>query len=56
LHRAVCRTSFLSITNPINRAQGSEEGHVYIWDIVEGKVARTLKHHRRPVCSMSYHP
>lgn len=36
--------------------QGSEDGHVHIWDIVEAKVTRLLKHHTRPVCSMSYHP
>lgn len=36
--------------------QGSEDGHVHIWDIVEAKVTRLLKHHSRPVCSTSYHP
>lgn len=36
--------------------QGSEDGHVRIWDIVEAKVTRVLKHHTRPVCSLSYHP
>lgn len=36
--------------------QGSEDGHVHIWDIVEAKVTRQLNHHTRPVCSLSYHP
>lgn len=36
--------------------QGSEDGEVRIWDIVEAKVTRSLKHHTRPVCSLSYHP
>lgn len=29
---------------------------MYIWDIVEAKVTSSLKHHTRPVCSLSYHP
>ncbi|CAN0300228.1 unnamed protein product [Ectocarpus sp. 12 AP-2014] len=55
LHKSYRMESWLANTDA-HVISGSEEGHVYIWDIVEGKVARTLKHHRRPVCSMSYHP
>ncbi|CAM9294107.1 unnamed protein product [Choristocarpus tenellus] len=35
---------------------GSEDCQVYIWDIVESNVVQVLKHHNRPVCSLSYHP
>ncbi len=41
---------------PSPTSQGSEDGNVHVWDIVEAKVTRLLKHHKRPVCSMSYHP
>lgn len=37
-------------------AQGSEDGRVHIWDIVEAKTTHLLEHHTRPVCSLSYHP
>ncbi|CAM9764353.1 unnamed protein product [Sphacelaria rigidula] len=37
-------------------SQGSEDGKVHIWDIVESKVTRLLMHHTRPVGSLSYHP
>ncbi len=36
---------------------GSEDGHVYIWDLVEGKVRHKLKHsNEKTVNSISYHP
>lgn len=44
------------IAHPRHDFQGSEDGHVHVYDIVEAKVTRLLKHHKRPVCSMSYHP
>lgn len=36
--------------------QGSEDGEARIWDIVQAKVTRVLRHHKRPVCGLSYHP
>ncbi|CAM9982030.1 unnamed protein product [Discosporangium mesarthrocarpum] len=35
---------------------GSEDGNVYLWDLVEANVVHVLRHHKRPVCSLSYHP
>lgn len=36
---------------------GSEDGFVYIWDVVEGKVKQRLKHmNERTVHSISYNP
>lgn len=36
--------------------QGSEEGTVHIYDLVEGKEVKKLKEHSRAVCSLAYHP
>lgn len=35
---------------------GSEDGLIYIWDLVDAKVVRTLTGHKKSVCSLSYHP
>eukprot|EP00752_Nemacystus_decipiens_P010298 g9175.t1 len=55
LHKSYRIESWLANTDA-HVISGSEDGHVHIWDIVEAKVSRLLKHHTRPVCSMSYHP
>jgi mitogen-activated protein kinase organizer 1 len=36
---------------------GSEDGHVYMWDLVDAKVKQKLKHlNEKTVHSLSYHP
>lgn len=36
---------------------GSEDGHVYIWDLIEAKVKKKLYHETtRPIHSLSHHP
>jgi mitogen-activated protein kinase organizer 1 len=35
---------------------GSEDGKVYIWDLVEGNVVNTLSGHTKAVSSVAYHP
>ncbi|XP_013396649.1 WD repeat domain-containing protein 83 [Lingula anatina] len=35
---------------------GSEDGKVYVWDLVEGKLLKTLDHGTKTVHSLSYHP
>ena len=36
---------------------GSEDGHVYVWDLVDAKSKQKLKHsNEKTVHSLSYHP
>lgn len=35
---------------------GSEDNNVYIWDLVDSKIVRTLKGHTNIVCGLSVHP
>ncbi|CAM9673423.1 unnamed protein product [Pylaiella littoralis] len=55
LHKSYRMESWLANTDA-HVISGSEDGHVHVYDIVEAKVTRLLKHHKRPVCSTSYHP
>ena len=40
----------------IEYIQGSEDGKVYIWDLVSAKVKNSFSAHSRGVSSLSYHP
>jgi mitogen-activated protein kinase organizer 1 len=46
------------MNNDLNEIiSGSEDGYVYIWDLVDAKVKQKLKHSSdRTVHSLSYHP
>jgi mitogen-activated protein kinase organizer 1 len=35
---------------------GSEDGKIYIWDLVEGKVVKCLEEHKGVVTGVVYHP
>lgn len=35
---------------------GGEDGVITFWELVEARVARQLKGHRRAVCSVARHP
>lgn len=35
---------------------GSEDGKVFVWDLVEGTVVKTLEEHTDVVTSVNYHP
>ena len=35
---------------------GSEDGHIYIWDVMEGNVVSKLSGHSKAVCCVAYHP
>ncbi|TPX70416.1 hypothetical protein SpCBS45565_g01741 [Spizellomyces sp. 'palustris'] len=35
---------------------GSEDGNIYMWDLVEGNLLRTIKAHDRAVTCVAYHP
>ncbi|KAJ1674704.1 WD repeat-containing protein 83 [Spiromyces aspiralis] len=35
---------------------GSEDGSIFIWDMLTASVQRNLRHHRHVVTSVSFHP
>ncbi|KAG0022412.1 hypothetical protein BGZ80_000306 [Entomortierella chlamydospora] len=35
---------------------GSEDGKIYIWDLMEGKVIHEIEAHSKIVSSVAYHP
>ena len=35
---------------------GSENGKIYIWDLVEGNIEETIDAHTKPVTCVGYHP
>lgn len=37
-------------------ACGSEDGHVFFWDLVEEKLVRKIAAHKGVVCSLAIHP